>query len=141
MSLIGRIRASWMRLGAVMLAAEAVTGCGALLSAAPAGASSNQWAMFEVPNLQFEDTANQVQILRSLGASVIRVEVDWNAIAPNPDSRTRPGFNAADPNAYPANKWAPLDNLVAQAQSRGIALDFLVTGGAPLWATATGAPP
>ena len=142
MSLIGRIRASWMRLGAVMLAAGAVTGCGALLSAAPAGASSNQWAMFEVPNLQFEDTANQVQILRSLGASVIRVEVDWNAIAPNPDSRRRPArFNAADPNAYPANKWAPLDNLVAQAQSRGIALDFLVTGGAPLWATATGAPP
>ncbi len=137
MSLIGRIRASRARICAVALATGAVAGGAALAGAAPAAAASNQWAMFEIPNLQNNNPATQLQTLRSLGVSILRVEVDWNALAPNPASRTRPSFNAADPNSY---HWGLLDNLVSQAQSRGIAVDFLVTGGAPLWATATGAP-
>ena len=53
MSLIGRIRASWMRIGAVMLATGAVTGFAALSGPATAAASSNQWAMFEIPKKEF----------------------------------------------------------------------------------------
>lgn len=136
MSMIGRIRASWLRLGAVMLATGAVAGGAALVGAAPAAASSSQWAMFEIPNLQ-NDPANQLQILRSLGVSIIRVNVLWNGLAPNANSRTRPAFNAADPNSY---NWSSLDNLVNQAQSRGIAVDLMPTSPAPLWAVASGAP-
>jgi hypothetical protein len=145
MSLIGRIRASWTRIGAVMLATGAVTGFAALSGPATAAASSNQWGMFEIPNLQTTpagggDTASNLQTLRSLGVSIVRVYVAWNSIAPNSDSRSRPGFAAWDPNSYPAGNWAPLDNLVNQASARGISVDLMPTSPAPLWAVASGAP-
>src|SRR2546423_7390271 len=79
MSLIGRIRASWMRIGAVMLATGAVTGCAALSGPSSAVASSNQWAMFEIPDLATSGAATQLQVLRSIGVSIVRVEVDWSA--------------------------------------------------------------
>jgi hypothetical protein len=129
-----------MRIGAVMLATGAVTGCAALLGPAPAAASSNQWGMFEIPDLATQNPAGQLQVLRSLGVSIVRVYVAWNAIAPNPSSRSRPAFNAADPNSYPASNWAPFDNLINQASARGIAVDLMPTSPAPLWATSTGAP-
>ena len=55
-----------------MLATGAVTGFAALSGPATAAASSNQWAMFEIPNLATVDTANQLQILRSIGVSIVR---------------------------------------------------------------------
>jgi hypothetical protein len=125
--------------------ALAVSGVALLTTAAPAGASTTQLSMFEIPGagtlLNPADPAPTLQILRSLGANVIRVGVYWNQIAPDPNSRTRPSFNASNPSSYPSANWAPLDQLVNEARADGIQVDFNIGGGAPLWATPTGAPP
>jgi hypothetical protein len=85
--------------------------------------------------------ARTLQTLRSLGVGVVRLSVVWNAIAPDPLSRRKPlGFDAADPADYPASAWRPYDLIVRDASREGIELDLLLTGGAPLWATAQ-APP
>jgi len=49
-------------------------------------------------------------------------------------------FDPSDPAAYPANKLRPYDEIVRDAQADGIAVDFLLTGGAPRWAGGSGAP-
>jgi hypothetical protein len=85
--------------------------------------------------------ARTLQTLRSLGVGVVRVSVFWNAIAPDPLSRRVPrGFNAAEPAEYPAAAWRTYDAIARDASRDGIELDFLLTGGAPLWATGQ-APP
>lgn len=82
-----------------------------------------------------------LEIMRSLGVDVVRLSVAWNTIAPDPTGHKPPaGFDAGDPAAYPAASWAPYDRIVKDAQADGIELDFLLTGGAPLWATGPGAP-
>jgi hypothetical protein len=142
MSLLLRVRRSlWVGLATVVVAFT-VPVLSLLATAPPAGASTTQLSMFEVPGLATaaQDPARTLQTLRSLGVNLLRVGVYWNEIAPSPTSRTRPFFNAADPSAYPAANWAGLDRLVSEAQTDGIQIDFMVTGGAPLWATQTGAP-
>jgi hypothetical protein len=80
--------------------------------------------------------ARTLQTLRSLGVGVVRVSVFWNAIAPDPLARRIPrGFDSADPAAYPAAAWRTYDAIARDARRDGIELDFLLTGGAPLWAT------
>ena len=49
-----------------------------------------------------------MQELRHLGVGMVRVNVRWSLIAPDPTSRTRPNFNASDPNAYPARRLGPV---------------------------------
>jgi len=123
------------------LAVLAGWGCALLGAAAPAAASTTQLAMLESPNIQYQDPAVQLALLRSLGVDILRVPVVWSSIAPDPSSRTAPQFNAADPAAYPAANWSPYDRLLTEAAADGIAVDLMPTGGAPLWATASGAPP
>ena len=122
--------------------AVAVPALAILGNAGPASASTTQLSMFEVPGiLDGQDPGPTLQILRSLGVEMLRVPLLWQFIAPDASSRTRPSFNAADPNSYPAGTWAALDQLVNEAKNDGIQLDFEPTGGAPLWATQTGGPP
>jgi hypothetical protein len=146
MILLRRTRHStWVALSAAAVAL-AMSALALLGNAAPAAAATNQVSMFEIPNIQGsvsepQDPAHLLQILRSIGANTLRVEVIWSEIAPDSGSRVRPPFNASDPSSYPAANWAPLDRLVSEARSYGIQLNLMVTGGAPLWATATGGPP
>jgi hypothetical protein len=70
-----------------------------------------------------------------LGADRVRVTVLWKRLAPAPTSRSRPSFDAADPAAYPAGVFAPLDAVVRDAAARGLGVNFDITGPAPLWAT------
>ncbi len=127
----------------VLVAAAAAVAVAAVLlfaTTSPAPAAKTQLAIFEVPNIQYTYTEPQLKILRSLGVDVLRLPVLWASIAPNANSRTRPNFNASDPNAYPAANWAPYDQLIRDATADGIAVDLMPTGAAPLWATASGAP-
>ena len=101
---------------------------------APVG-SGTPVAMLEEYDALFAHPARTLQILRSLGVGIARVEVAWNLVAAAPTSRTRPSGNV-----YPAAVWAPYDALVEEARAHGIELDFLLTGGAPLWAAGPGAP-
>lgn len=131
-------------LPALVVAAAAAVAIAVVLlfvTASPAPAAKTQVAIFEVPNIQYVATSQTLQILRSLGVDVLRFPVMWSSIAPDPNSRTRPNFNASDPNAYPAANWAPFDQLIRQASAYGISVDLMPTGAAPLWATASGAPP
>jgi hypothetical protein len=147
MSLLARIRASATTTLTIAVAALGLTGCALLDSAAPASASHGQLAIFEDPLLEATSPAlsdanlqKRLQILRSLGVGVLRIDLAWTNVAPAPNSRTRPAFNASDPNSY---NWAFYDRLVNAAHADGLAVDFLVTGGpsaTPLWATQPGAP-
>jgi len=82
-----------------------------------------------------------LDVLAGLGVDRLRVTLLWKALAPSPTSATPPpGFDAANPYAYPAGAWAPYDRLVEEARARGIGVDFDVTAPGPQWAMARPAP-
>ena len=82
-----------------------------------------------------------MDVLRQLGVDVIRLYMPWNQLAPNPDSRKRPNFNAADPASYSAATWAIYDTIIRDATAKGIGIDLTVGAHVPLWATGANAPP
>src|SRR5882757_4970300 len=96
----------------------------AFTSAPPAFASDAQESLFEDDVALLHDPSGTLQELRHLGVTMVRLNVRWSFIAPAPTSLTRPNFNAADPNSYPAANWAPYDALVRAAQADGIQLMF-----------------
>src|SRR5689334_22277043 len=79
-----------------------------------AQASPHQAMVFEAPTeLMYGQTRFQtLQEISSLGVSHVRQLVYWQSFAPKANSKRRPHFNAADPNAYPAGTWDRLDGLV-----------------------------
>lgn len=82
--------------------------------------------------------ASTLDELRGFGVDRIRVTVLWKRLAPASGSARRPaGFDGSNPADYPESGWAPYDNLVRMAASRGIGLNFNVTVPAPRWATST----
>jgi hypothetical protein len=104
-------------------------------------ASSAQEASFADNPRLLVDPAGTLDTFRRLGVDRVRVFVPWGSIAPNASSRRRPaGFDATNPSAYPAAGWVIWDRIVREAHTRGIGLNFNLTGGAPLWATGAGAP-
>ena len=100
--------------------------------------------MFQDNQLLLAEPGHLGQTLRtlsSLGVQRLRITVQWDAVAPDPDSRRMPaGFDGADPAAYPPGAWAPYDAIVEAAARYGLGVNFNVGGGAPLWAVAGGAP-
>src|SRR4051812_6205437 len=71
--------------------------------------------------------------LKALGVDTIRVNVVWNRYAPSPKRKTRPSFDATDPNAYPA--LAMVDGVVSGAAARGMTVLLTPTGPGPAWAS------
>ena len=85
--------------------------------------------------------ATELPLVRALGATTVRVFVTWYSLAPDAAAKQPPeGFDGSDPNAYPASKWRPYDQLVEDAQQDGITVDFELTGGSPRWASGTDPP-
>jgi hypothetical protein len=122
-----------------------VTTAGAcLLWAAPAApvalAGKRQWSMFEDPRALLGASPakreSALKEIKALGADTLRVEVKWNEVAPNPNSRSRPSFDATDPAAYPG--FSPYDDVIARASALGMRVLVTITGDAPSWATAGG---
>jgi hypothetical protein len=111
----------------------------ALLAAAPspARASTGQWSFFEDHSYLVRSgpavRAATLDEIKSLGADTLRVTVKWNEVAPDPDSRTRPSFDASDPAAYPG--FGPYDDLVQRA-SPNFRIMITLAPDAPRWATA-----
>jgi hypothetical protein len=81
------------------------------------------------------DPVRTLQVIRSLGVQVVRVNMTWSSIAADAGSHRRPAGNP-----YPAKAFALYDTLVRTARADGIELDFLLTGAAPEWALARGEP-
>lgn len=114
----------------------------ALLTPVTASASRGQLTIFEDPNLLLEEgpetRARTLDELKSLGVQVIKLGVQWRDFAPDPQSETKPAFDATDPNAYPAPLWADLDDAIQGATRRGMRVFLMVSGPAPEWATEPG---
>jgi len=112
----------------------------ALAVAAPAAdAALTQESTFQDDNRLVYDTPENVAAtldeLKALGVDRLRLSVFWKIVAPEPMSREKPAFDAADPGAYPPGSWDRYDTLVRFAAARGIGVNFNLTDPAPLWAT------
>ncbi len=130
------------RLAAIALAVAIVlvTALGSSF-AGQARASTTQIAILQDDPPLLSDPAGTLARMRQLGVGTVRVLVRWQNVAPSAGSYRRPRrFDATNPGAYPAGNWAPYDNLLTNAQQDGIAIDFDLAGGSPLWATGPGAP-
>jgi hypothetical protein len=111
------------------------------IPAARAGATTNQESWFEDDVNLYANPAGTLGQMRFLGVNRVRVAVRWQLIAPKPLSRRPPAnFDASNPASYPAGTWNLWDQIVSDAKADGIALNFDLLGGAPLWATGPGAP-
>ncbi len=107
---------------------------------ATASASSSQVMTFEAPRELTGGNADATRDatldeIRAFGVRRVRVLMYWGSIAPEPDSATKPAFDATDPGAYPAASWAPYDRLLDSAAARGIEVYMTLTGPGPRWAT------
>src|SRR4051812_24757347 len=105
----------------------------------PAQASQSQESLFEDEvSLLYSGAERRDQTLdelRDLGVDVIRANVIWNRYAPSPRSKSKPSFDAADPNAYPLGE---VDALVAGAAPRGGTAPLAAAPPAPAGAAAPG---
>lgn len=106
----------------------------ALGATATAGASRGQMVLFDTQGelLNPGSRAATLAELESLGVDALRVVVYWKDVAPSPDARRKPAFDATDPAAY---RWGEFDNVVAAARARGWRIAMTLTPPAPKWAT------
>jgi hypothetical protein len=126
-----RLVRRWSRLGL-----GAVVALGAVASLpATASASHNQLVIIQ-DGSDLSNPSAAFQEFRQLGANAVRVVVPWFEIAPSPSAKTKPNFDATNPNAYPEANWVTFDNIVRTAATDGITVDFTLSGGAPRWAEA-----
>ncbi len=113
----------------------------AALAPARASASSKQIAIIQDDGLLTADPAGTLAEMQALGATTVRVNLDWDAIAPDIEATKRPAhFSASNPSAYSAAKWTVYDTIVRAAKADGMTIDFTLTGGAPRWAEGSGIP-
>jgi hypothetical protein len=126
-------------LAAVALSLAAILGVVAL-APSRAQASTHQISIIEDQGLLAANPAGTLQEMQALGATTVRVLIDWDAIAPDIESTHRPHFSATDPAAYRAANWAFYDEVVRLAKADGMTIDFTLTGGAPRWAEGPGIP-
>ncbi|UTI63049.1 hypothetical protein NBH00_16990 [Paraconexibacter antarcticus] len=102
-----------------------------------ADASRTQRTLFEAPReLLGPDQALRTRTLaelRSLGVRDLRIVLYWKDVAPDPGSRSVPGFHERDPAAYDWGHYAP---AIDQAAAAGLRVLLTVTGPVPRWATA-----
>src|SRR4051812_26495348 len=115
---------------APVLALAALTGFAAQAHAA----QFVQSVMQDDNRLIYSNAASRVYALnkmQGLGVDAVRVSVLWSAVAPRKKPR-----NGADPKAYRAANWDKYDDLVRDAQARGIGVYFDVAPPGPRWTQA-----
>jgi hypothetical protein len=130
-----RARSRRLQLSAVPLAALA-----SLAVATGASASTSQVAVIQDGAALNANPAVDVQQFQALGATTLRVLLQWYTVAPQPNARRAPHFNATDPGAYPARNWNQWDAIVKDATAAGMKVDLDIIGGPPAWAQGKGVP-
>lgn len=114
-----------------------VTALALLVPTVAASANSSQFTTVEAPRelttvgVSPDTVLDEIQ---SLGADGIRLQLGWRGVAPSPESRTKPSFNATDPSAY--SGWEKYDTAIDAARERGLLVHLTITGAAPTWGTA-----
>jgi hypothetical protein len=76
------------------------------------------------PPAHVVDTLRQI---KALGIDQIKVPVVWSLVAPEPNSRRVPKFDATNPAAYPPGAWQRWDLLDYTAFQLGIDVYFQLT--------------
>jgi hypothetical protein len=126
---------------AAALLGVAVLAGPALALPAGAQASHTQITIIQDGSLMLSNPAGTLIQMRSLGATTVRVVLDWTAVAPHIQSTRKPHFAASRPGAYPSANWGFYDTVVRDAAADGLTVDLTVAGGAPRWAEGPGIPP
>jgi hypothetical protein len=102
--------------------------------ASQALASKNQITYFEGAAVLLNPSTrpHAMEQLQHLGVKALRVELNWDTVAPDPTSATTPHFEAANPASY---AWGQYAVLLAEAAARKWPVLLTVTAPAPRWAT------
>ncbi len=79
-----------------------------------------------------ESTLNDMQ---AQGVDVIQIFINWNKVAPDPDSLTKSSFNESDSSTYGSSYLSEIDALVRSATKRGFTVMINPLGPAPAWAS------
>jgi hypothetical protein len=95
-------------------------------------------SMFTVGSELYTNSAANMDLLQRLGVGLVRLDVNWATVAPDPTSAHQPAFNARDPSAYPA--MTRYDALIRGLMARHIGIDLALIGPPPRWAEGRGAP-
>lgn len=128
-----------LRQTSIVLALVALATC--LAAAAPAGANRSQVTIIQHDGDLLYGSAelrnSRLDEFRDLGVEVVKFRMDWRALAPSPDSQSKPGgFSGENPNEYPSENWAAYDEVVRGIVARGMRPYIMLGGRAPEWATA-----
>jgi hypothetical protein len=131
------LRPLWLLPILVLLAVS----LGAIAAASPAAASSTQVTIMEQDSLLKTNLSAGLADFKSLGVDVIPFEVNWDAIAPDPNSTRVPAhYNGSNPADDPARNWEFLDSFVRGATADGFTVALTLDGPAPRWAEGYGLP-
>jgi hypothetical protein len=109
----------------------------ALLAPAAADAAPNQVMTFEAPAELLDDNHRDRTLdeIQALGVNHVRALVYWSQFSAKPESKRKPKFDTADPEAYPDGTWGALDNLMFALGQRKMTAQLTLTGPVPKWAT------
>ena len=74
------------------------------------------------------------QRMASLGVDRVRLTAGWSVLAPRPNARRAPRFDARNSRAYPSEPWLRLDRAVRAVAEAGMEPQIDVAFFAPRWA-------
>ncbi|MEK6277508.1 MAG: hypothetical protein AABM29_05805 [Actinomycetota bacterium] len=132
--------ARWRRPAAALAVALACAGP----AAAPAAASPEQNTIFDATSslLDGQGATHRTDVLdrlEALGVDTLRAQIRWRLFVPDPNSGVKPrDFDADDPGDYPNDAFKALDDIVREAEERGISVLLTPTSPIPDWAGSTG---
>ena len=109
--------------------------------AVPALANKGQVSMFQ-DDFVLRGSGNDARTaalneIDGLGVDVLKVTANWRTLAPGGNQKPA-GFDGADPADYSAAAWAPYDDLIRDAQARGMRVMLMLGALAPDWASGSG---
>ncbi|MHB8490663.1 MAG: hypothetical protein ACYDA6_00395 [Solirubrobacteraceae bacterium] len=116
------------------LIAACALGASVLGAAPPALASHGQITFFDASSLLLNPSTRSATFgqLRSLGVSALRVMLYWHSVAPQPNSATKPAFNAGEPSSY---NWGAYVPVLEEAKRLHWRVLLTVTSPVPKWAS------
>ncbi|MHB1468684.1 MAG: hypothetical protein ACYCX7_05970 [Solirubrobacteraceae bacterium] len=107
---------------------------GAIADAGTAAASKSQTTYFQAPH-ELLDPATRGKALsqmEELGVNAVRLEIEWEFVAPEPNATRKPAFDAKEPSSY---GWGQYEAAINEIHQRGWKLLLTVSAPAPRWAT------
>lgn len=126
--------------GRRLLVTAVTCAAAALLPAAAAHASRGQLSLIQddasfVEGRNGDPRARLLEARHELGADIVRANLYWRDVSPNPDAKRKPdGFEVGDP-SEPGYRWAMYDSFVQNARAAGLRVYIAITGPFPDWAS------